>query len=208
MSPSLANGHGWPLQCLCSGGLQVRRNDQRGWRSHWSHLYVRFRTIWPRLTLPGSVSATYNWTAIEAGVGLVCACFPVIAPIFRVKPPQQPYSYIKDIIGGHKSGSSGSSGKFIRSTPRRGRETDDSESIIHEMKPTFSHCQNCGHGAKFGVEIPSSPPAARVIDSCQERKKILRHEAGDPMVDNEVYYGLSSGNRGFNSGKSPPVMGI
>ncbi len=31
-----------------------------------------------------NTASTYLWTAIEASVGLMCACFPIIGPMFSL----------------------------------------------------------------------------------------------------------------------------
>jgi hypothetical protein len=59
-------------------------------------MYFRDLIAWEILTLLGLLSAAYNWTAIEAGIGLVCACFPVIAPLFKAKSFQEQYGAIKE----------------------------------------------------------------------------------------------------------------
>lgn len=45
-----------------------------------------------------TTAETLTWTAIEAGVGLVCACFPVMAPLFG--------QFFREHVGTAKSGGS------------------------------------------------------------------------------------------------------
>jgi hypothetical protein len=163
----------------------------------------------------GFLRATYNWTAIEAGIGLVCACFPVIAPLFRAGSFQQQYDDIEEKLGKHWSECNDNSGWFrSRNSGRDSRNSknseasEDSEATLHEQPPIYSNAPNYRSDQKFSMGVKPSPPA-RIRDSYQERRKILHPGLGDPRVVNEVYRGVAPENMGLDGyGKPLPMTGI
>lgn len=162
------------------------------------------------LTSLGLLSTSYNWTAIEAGIGLVCACFPVIAPLFKAKPFQERSSVIKEELESSQSGSNESCGWFrSRNSGRNTRISQDSESTLHEKLPIYSNALDYVSDQKVSLGVVPSPPPARIRDSYQERRELLRPGLGDPRVVNEVYRGVAPENMGLDrDGKPLPMTGI
>lgn len=157
----------------------------------------------------GFYAVTYNWTAIEAGIGLVCACFPVITPLFKAKSFQQHYKIVFQKLGSSRSGSAGSFRWFTSHGGKSSEASRNSQDTLHEKQPAFSHCPNCGYSLDAKVQVPSPPPATRIRDSFQERREILHPGLGDPRVVNEVYRGVDPGNMGLDKdGKPLPMTGI
>ena len=166
------------------------------------------------LTPPGFLRATFNWTAIEAGIGLVCACLPVIEPLFRAKEFQQHCTEIKKTFVRRQSGGNKNVGWFqTRNNGRNSRSSQDSEVTLHEQLPLYyntpKYMSDQSLIQKPSMGVMNFPSPARIRDSYQERREILHPGLGDPRVVNEVYRGVAPENMGLDRhGKPLPMTGI
>ncbi|KAF6219382.1 hypothetical protein HO133_005208 [Letharia lupina] len=155
-----------------------------------------------------------TWTAIEAGVGLVCACFPVMAPLFG--------QFFREHVGAAESGgstqkshsSNGSKGSSIvhKFTGRHNhnsyiKQDGDDKIPLHNISwPLEAH-----EAAAVDIEGEQSVPTAatRVVDQDRGRREQLYPGVQDPRVINEVYRGVSPGEMGTDEdGKPLPSNGI
>jgi hypothetical protein len=161
------------------------------------------------LTPPGFLRATSNWTAIEAGIGLVCACFPVIAPLLRAKGFQQHYAGIKEKFERYQTRGNNVGWFDIRNNGRNSRSSQDSEVTLNEQLPIYSNTPNYMSDQKVTMGVMTFPSPVRIRDSYQERREILHPGLGDPRVVNEVYRGVAPENMGLDRhGKPLPMTGI
>lgn len=148
------------------------------------------------------------WTAIEAGVGLVCACFPVMAPLFG--------QIFREHVGTAKSG-----GSNKKSHSSKGSK---SSSFFRRFTGGHSHDSYVNkdgddkiplHNISWPLDIPK---AAAVdiegdkgvpVDQDRGRREQLHPGLQDPRVINEVFRGVSPGEMGMDeNGKPPPSNGI
>ncbi|ERF75274.1 hypothetical protein EPUS_00066 [Endocarpon pusillum Z07020] len=154
-------------------------------------------------------SAAYNWTAIEAGIGLVCACFPVIAPLFKAQALQQRYKIVLETLRSSRAGSRIGFRWFrSRNSSDNAQGSRSSEGTLHKKLPVFSNCTTCGYSLDGKSELPPLPPAPRFREAFQGRQ-LLHPGLGDPRVVNEVYRGVEPGNMGLDKDRKPlPMEGI
>lgn len=155
-----------------------------------------------------------TWTAVEAGVGLVCACFPVMAPLFG--------QFFREHVGTANSGgvnkkshsSKGSKGSTIFRKFTGGHSHDsyikqngDDQIPLHNISWPLEAPKAAAVDTEGEKRLPTA--ATRVGDQDRGRREILHPGLQDPRVINEVYRGVSPGEMGMNEdGKPLPSKGI
>ena len=149
-----------------------------------------------------------TWTAIEAGVGLVCACFPVMAPLFG--------QFFREHVGTAKSGGSNkkshsnkgskSSSIFRRFTGGHSHDSyvkqdGDDKIPLHNI----SWPLETPRAAAVGIEGEEGMPAAatQVADQDCERREQLHPGLQGSRVINEVCSGVSPGGLGMDENGKP-----
>lgn len=171
---------------------------------------MAFNGIGNGTDLTWQMSTFYNWTAIEAGVGLLCACFPVIAPLFSLNTSRKHHTIAEQQLVSPRSHYDTSSGWLdVKNTGHETRYSEDSEATLHEKLPASEYPPSYGLDTIVRTEIASLPPPRRIRDSYQERRELLHPGLGDPRVVNEVYRGVAPENMGLDrDGKPLPMTGI
>lgn len=182
----------------------------------FAHTYVDMRpsALGNETDTNWTTAEPLTWTAIEAGVGLVCACFPVMAPLFGQFFREHTQSGGANKKSHSSKGSKGSKGSSVfrkftggHSHNSNIKQDGDDQIPLHNI----SWPLEAPKAAAVDIEGARSVPAAatRVVDQDRGRREQLHPGLQDPRVIHEVYRGVSPSEMGMNEdGKPLPPTGI